>query len=113
MADVPEHWYEEFCEICGAENLDDCKCPKCPVCGVAGDPNCYYSGHMELTEQVGETVAETEKKIKDQWYRHISECDAEVEERRWIEEYVEKYFGGDVRGSDYLAEQIGPSIYSC
>lgn len=38
------------CEVCGCDP-DYCDCPECQVCGVAGNPECYKSHGLELTDE--------------------------------------------------------------
>lgn len=56
---------EEYpCAVCGRFE-EKCICPECHECGSVGDPECYESHGMELSQEQIESAEEMERKLKE------------------------------------------------
>ncbi len=59
--------------MCG-EPVDACVCPECPVCGCQGDPACYPTHGLELTDEQREHAAMAAQ--RDRQAREDAEAEA-------------------------------------
>jgi hypothetical protein len=53
---------EQPCEVCGQPS-DSCICPECPVCGEQGNPKCYESHGLALSEKQIESKTISDQQI--------------------------------------------------